>query len=1165
MQLKQLKLAGFKSFVEPTTVPFPGQLVAVVGPNGCGKSNIIDAVRWVMGESSAKTLRGESMTDVIFNGSNQRQPVGQCSVELLFDNQIGKVASEFAQYAEVSVRRKVTREGLSQYYLNGTKCRRKDITDLFLGTGLGPRSYAIIEQGMISRLIEAKPEELRVYVEEAAGISKYKERRKETESRMRRTHENLARLGDIRDELGRQLDRLQRQAAAAEKYKTYKQEERQHRAELQAIRWRVLEQEVVSREHAIATLNVELEKHHASQTAIDARIEAVREENHDAIDAFNQLQAQFYELGNDITRLEQKLQHQKEKAGQNQMELFESDRDLANAKKEQDSDYESLELLQESLEILAPELMMARESEAEARALVQDHESAYQNWQQQWDSFNQDAAGPRQTAEVSQSRIRHSEQVLERANRKLESLHREQQALESDPEAELISGLIMEAEAMEQQMDSCQTQCDTLTEQWEAAQGQLEQKRIYLNDLQQTLTQAEGRQATLEALQQAALGGSEGGVKRWLESHQLQHHDKLATQIRVADGWNQAVETVLGNYLQAVCVPNMSSLTNGLHRFEDGVLAVLEQQPTAKGNTDGLLSKVTSEYDLSSVLSGVHIADDLAAAMTVRQTLASHESVVTPDGIWMGKHWLRVTRDTQGSQGFLSRQEALEQLVEQIDEMEAGIEEAEVDHGVIALRVQSLHQERENAHRELTQVTRHYADFKARLSGKQVQVDQMQQRQKQLNAELEEQQGLVTEEKEQIATARLELQSALDAMEEGVDEREQLQEQRLSLQSDIDTARQAERVCKEQVHDWVVKEQSVKNKMEAVQSALARLKANIERIQDRRTSLLESQQELDDPDDSLVIELEERLESRLKLEEKLTAARQSREKMDKEIRELDGNRHDAVVAASRCSEQLQQAKIEAQAVMTRRDTLSEQLLSDHYDLTTLLDNLGPEADAAEWEIKIGLLTDRITRLGPINLAAIEEFKVQSERKAYLDAQNDDLEQAMATLEQAIARIDKETRNRFQETFERVNAGLQELFPKVFGGGHAYLELTGEDLLNTGVTIMARPPGKKNSTIHLLSGGEKALTAIALVFSIFKLNPAPFCLLDEVDAPLDDANVARYARLVDAMSEQVQFIFITHNKIAMEMAKDLMGVTMSEPGVSRLVSVNVEQAAELAGL
>ena len=524
-----------------------------------------------------------------------------------------------------------------------------------------------------------------------------------------------------------------------------------------------------------------------------------------------------------------------------------------------------------------------------------------------------------------------------------------------------------------------------------------------------------------------------------------------------------------------------------------------------------------------------------------------------------------MTRDTQGSQGFLSRQEALEQLVDQLDELEATIEEAEVDHGVIALRVQSLHQERENAHRELTQVTRHYADFKARLSGKQVQVDQMQQRQKQLNAELEEQQSLVSEEKENIATARLELQSALDAMEDGVDEREQLQEHRLSLQSEIDNARQAERLCKEQVHEWVVKEQSVKNKIDAVKSALARLKANIQRIQDRRESLLESQLQFEDPDDSLVMELEERLERRLALEEKLTAARQSREKMDQEIRKLDSSRHDAVVAASRCSEQLQQAKIEAQAVKTRRDTLSEQLQSDQYDLDTLLNNLDADADAGGWELKIGVLTDKIARLGPINLAAIEEFKVQSERKAYLDAQNDDLEQALVTLEQAIARIDKETRNRFQETFERVNIGLQELFPKVFGGGHAYLELTGEDLLNTGVTIMARPPGKKNSTIHLLSGGEKALTAIALVFSIFKLNPAPFCLLDEVDAPLDDANVARYARLVDAMSEQVQFIFITHNKIAMEMAKDLMGVTMSEPGVSRLVSVNVEQAAELAGL
>lgn len=1165
MRLKNIKLAGFKSFVDATTIPFPTNMTAIVGPNGCGKSNTIDAIRWVMGESSAKHLRGESMTDVIFNGSNLRQPVGQCSVELLFDNQVGKVASEFAQYAEISVRRKVTRDGVSQYYLNGTKCRRKDITDLFLGTGLGPRSYAIIEQGMISRLIEAKPEELRIYVEEAAGISKYKERRKETESRMRRTHENLARLGDIRDELGRQLDRLQRQAQAAEKFRAFKQEERQSRAELQAIRWNVLENEVQERASIIAQLDANLEKHHATQTGIDTRIEAVREDNHDAIDAFNDLQAQFYQLGNDITRLEQQLQHQKEKAGQNQMELFESDRDLASAKKEQDGDYESLELLQESLDILAPELEIARESEAEARELLLTHEQAYLAWQQQWDRFNQDSAGPRQTAEVAQSRIQHSEQVLDRANRKLQTLYQERDALDNDPEAELISGYIVEAESMEEQMDSRQAQCDQLTEQWQAAQEQQDRKRQQLHDLQQQRTQSEGRKATLEALQQAALGGSEGGVQRWLESHQLQHHDKLATQIRVEDGWNQAVETVLGNYLQAVCIPDIATLTQSLHRFEDGVLAVMEQQKNATVSHIGLLSKVTAPYDLSSLLAGVHIADDLADAMVKRQSLASHESVVTPDGIWMGRHWLRVTRDTQGSQGFLSRQEALEQLEAQLDELEAELEEVEVDHGVVGMRVQSLHQERESAHRELTQVTRHYADFKARLSGMQVQVDQMQQRQRQLKAELEEQQSLIAEEKEQMATALLALQDALDAMDDGVEERDQLQSQRSELQENIDIARQAERVAKDVVHQWVVKEQSVSNKIDAVKSALARLTANIERIQSRRTLLIDSQQQLQDPDDTLVMALEERLEQRLVLEEKLTAARQSREKMDQEIRRLDGQRQEAVVAAGRCSEQLQQARMDAQSVKTRRDTLAEQLLTDQYDLETLLANLPEDAIASDWEVKIGLLTDKIIRLGPINLAAIEEFKVQSERKGYLDAQNDDLEQALLTLEQAISRIDKETRSRFQETFERVNSGLQELFPKVFGGGHAYLALTGEDLLNTGVTIMARPPGKKNSTIHLLSGGEKALTAIALVFSIFKLNPAPFCLLDEVDAPLDDANVARYARLVEAMSEHVQFIYITHNKIAMEMATDLMGVTMSEPGVSRLVSVNVEQAAELAAL
>ena len=1165
MRLKCIKLAGFKSFVDPTTIPFQTNMTGIIGPNGCGKSNTIDAVRWVMGESSAKHLRGESMTDVIFNGSNNRKPVGQCTVELVFDNAEGRAVGEYAKYAEISVKRRVTRDGQSTYFLNGTKCRRKDITDLFLGTGLGPRSYAIIEQGMISRLIEAKPEELRIYIEEAAGISKYKERRKETESRMRRTQENLERLLDIREELERQLAHLHRQAQAAEKYTEFKKEEREKKAQLNALKWRRLDEDASQREFRISELETEYEKFVAEQRHIDAQMEEHREAHTESTEQFNQVQGRYYQIGNEIARFEQTMQHQKEKAAQLQLDMVEAERHLVEVQREVEADKDKLEELEEQLAILAPDIEMAREAEEQAQMDMVAKEEALQSWQQKWDAFNQDAAGPKQVAEVAQSRILHLEQVMERVNRRLQTLYQERDTLVADPEAEAIEELLMQTEELEGQMEERQSRFDELTEHLEQARTDLDTKRSQLEESKRKQTEFSGRKATLEALQQAAMGEDGGGVQRWLESHQLQHHERMATQVHAKNGWDKALETVLGSYLQAVCVDQIGPLTEALHRFEEGVLNIIEPGITQSAAGDLLLAQVDTQLDLSHLLAGVYVAEDLQQALTKRNQLTVGESVVTRDGIWLGKNWLRVSRDQNGEAGILSRQHELEDIEVELDELDAQQEELEVDTEVVAMRVQSLNEERELAQRELTTSSREYAEVKAQLSGKQVQVEQIRQRKNQLLAEIEEQEAHLEEERDKLSDSRIELQEALDAMEEGVEERESLVGEKDHLRMAVDDGRDASRAAKDRLHDLVLKEQTTRSQVDSMKQALERLLQQEARLKERKTQILESQNSSDEPHDELQMELEQKLEARLEVEQELADARAGMEKIDATMRELDAQRHKAEHAANEVRSRLEQARMDSQTVITRRATLKEQLAEAKFDLETVLANLPEEADEEEWEQDLEKIAARIQRLGPINLAAIDEYKVQSERKEYLDAQNEDLEKALQTLENAIVKIDRETRTRFKETFDRVNNGLQELFPKVFGGGHAYLELTGEDLLNTGVAIMARPPGKKNSTIHLLSGGEKALTAIALVFSIFKLNPAPFCMLDEVDAPLDDANVSRYARLVDAMSEHVQFIFITHNKIAMEMAKDLMGVTMNEPGVSRLVSVNVEEAAEMAAL
>ncbi|MEJ2043206.1 MAG: chromosome segregation protein SMC [Reinekea sp.] len=1165
MRLKSIKLAGFKSFVDPTRIPFPTNLSAIVGPNGCGKSNTIDAVRWVMGESSAKHLRGESKTDVIFNGSSSRKPVGQCSVELVFDNSDHTLRGEFAAYNEVSVRRKVTREGDSSYYLNGTKCRRKDVTDLFLGTGLGPRSYAIIEQGMISRLIESKPEELRIYVEEAAGISRYKERRRETENRMRRTRENLERLTDLREELERQLQHLHRQAQSAEKYKAYKQEERQTKAQLSALRWKRLHSEVSQQELKISELETQYEALVTQQRRIETDVEVLREQHHEATEAFNRVQERYYQLGNEIARFEQTMQHRQEQSAQLLQDIQEAERQLQEASGELETDSDRMEEKREQLEILEPDLEAAAERvEIEAEKLT-ELEEKQAGWQTKWDAFNQNAQGPKQQAEVAQSRIQHIERVLEQLHRRQENLHGERQKIVDNPESENLERLIEESDLLEENSSVVQQRLEELTERLQLTREQVEQKRSSLEQARKELQQKQARQNTVQALLKATLGEESKGVQDWLASHQMREAKRLAEDLHVDAGWEAAVETVLGDSLQAVKVDSIDAMLEPVNRFKDGALTLISPGNSQQVNGQSLLHKVRCDVSLHGWLAPIKAVDTLDQAIALQANLAPGESCITKDGIWLGPNWLRVRRGEESQHGVLSLQQELEELEELTDELEVSEEDLAVSLEMAQMQLKSVEDEREQAQSENNRLARELAEVKAELSGKRVQAEELKARRQRLEKDIAEVEAQMTEERETLAMTREELQQALDSMEEDVDEREALLGEREELRMAIDDQKDVARLCREQVHQNQLKRQQLQAEVDSFQTALERAQQQKARASERLEKLKEQLSEKDDPSDDIRLELEEKLEQRLDVEEQLSEKRTLVEGTDAKMRDLDKERHDIDQQASTVRSSLEQAKMSAQTVVTRRSTLQEQMQEQNYELQTVLDNLPEDASETEWEEALERLATRIQRLGPINLAAIEEYQTQSERKRYLDEQDIDLQKALEVLENAIRKIDRETRTRFKETFDKVNGGLQELFPKVFGGGHAYLDLTSEDLLDTGVSIMARPPGKKNSTIHLLSGGEKALTAIALVFSIFRLNPAPFCMLDEVDAPLDDANVGRYAKLVEAMSEHVQFIYITHNKGAMEMAKQLMGVTMNEPGVSRLVSVNVEEAAELAAM
>jgi chromosome segregation protein len=1159
MRLKCIKLAGFKSFVDPTTVNFPSNMAAVVGPNGCGKSNIIDAVRWVMGESSAKNLRGESMTDVIFNGSTSRKPVSQASIELVFDNSDGTLVGEYAAYAEISIRRKVTRDSQNSYYLNGTKCRRRDITDIFLGTGLGPRSYSIIEQGMISKLIEAKPEDLRNFIEEAAGISKYKERRRETENRIRRTHENLARLTDLREELERQLERLHRQAQAAEKYQEYKAQERQLKARLSALRWQALNEQVGQREAVIGDQEVGFEALVAEQRNADASIERLRDGHHELTERFNLVQGRFYSVGGDIARVEQSIQHGQQRLRQLQDDLREAERARLETESHLGHDTTLLATLGEELEMLEPEQEMTSAAAEESAAALEEAETRMHGWQEQWDRFNQQSAEPQRQAQVQQSRIQQLEQSMERLAERQRRLGEERQLLAQTPEEAAILALSEELAAREMALAELQMGEEQVVERLEQLRQDLHAAAQSQQQAQGELQRLNGRLASLEALQQAALD-PDTGTAEWLRDQRLADRPRLAEGLTVEPGWELAVETVLGADLQAVLVEDFAGLD--LAGFQQGELRLYNSKAASLRSPGSLLDKVDSAVDLSPWLGQVVPVQTLDEALARRAQLVDGQSLISRDGYWVGRHFLRVRRASEAQSGVLARAQELNALGFERDEREATL--ATLDERLLTLREQQTREEeaREQLRRRLQDQTRQQSELNAQLSAARAKVEQLALRRARLEEELAELAERRAIEHEELGESRLQLQDALDAMAQDTEQREVLQAQRDSLREHLDRVRQDARLNKDRSHQLAVRLGSLRAQHDSTRQALERLRMQSERLTERREQLSLNLEEGTAPLEELRLKLEELLDKRMVVDDEMRIARIALEDADRELREAEKRRTQAEQQSQLLRGQLEQQRLEWQSLTVRRKTLQDQLLEEGYDLHGVLATLTPEASEADAEQQLENIAARIQRLGAINLAAIDEYQQQSERKRYLDAQNADLVEALDTLENVIRKIDKETRNRFKETFDQINSGIQALFPKVFGGGSAYLELTGEDLLDTGVTIMARPPGKKNSTIHLLSGGEKALTALALVFAIFKLNPAPFCMLDEVDAPLDDANVGRYARLVKEMSETVQFIYITHNKIAMEMADQLMGVTMHEPGCSRLVAVDVEEAMAL---
>jgi chromosome segregation protein len=1166
MRLTKIKLAGFKSFVDPTQINLPSNLTGVVGPNGCGKSNVIDAVRWVMGELSAKHLRGDSMTDVVFNGSAARKPVGSASVELIFDNADGKIGGAYASYGEISLRRLVGRDGTSAYFINGTRCRRKDITNLFLGTGLGSRSYAIIEQGMITRVIDAKADDMRAFVEEAAGISRYKERRKETEVRVAETRENLERLQDLRDEVEKQIRHLQRQAASARRYQALKELERRLGAEVLALRLRELDSGAEVHDAVVRERELAMQGELATQRGAEAAIEKQRAMHTVHTDSLSAVQARCYEVGADISRLEQSIEHTRELRERQRADLTQAQATLGELSTHIDRDEAELATVRAELATLAPARAAAQQAEDEAARHLETSEQALQGWQQRWEVHTTAIAAAERSAQVERARLEQLDSQLRRLENQAVRLDEERASLGSQGMGERLAQLALEE-------SQARTHGEAVSAALAAAQAGVQAVRAAQLAAEEALERArDGREAarteltSLEALQAAALSAHAGEANEWLRGTGLTARPRLAATLEVEPGWERAVETALGNYLEAVCVEQLDALSPALASLAAGSVTLVEAHaPAEAGAPDTLANRVRGPAVVLGPLGHVLTAASLAEALRARSKLAAGESLITRDGEWLGRDWLRISRGADPRAGALGREQRLKGLRVAAAAADERVWEAEAALASAREALQRTEAEREAAQTDLQRAHHQHADLAGALQATRARAEQASLHGERLQQDV----GEVARERAATAavheSAASELARALAARTQLESAETPLTRERDERRAALAAGRAAAQAAQLAARDLHVQVEARRSTEASVAQALRRMIEQREQLTRRCAELGEELASGDEPILVMQARLNETLALRLTVEGELGVARAALEEAEGALRALDEQRLAAEQRVQAAREAMEQARLAAQETHVRRAALAEQFAQSGCELAAVQAQIPPEANVATREESLAATRADIERLGSVNLAAIDELRDQSQRKEYLDRQFADLTSALDTLAEAMRRIDRETRTRFEDTFERINAGLREKFPRLFGGGHAYLELVGDDKLTAGVAVMARPPGKKNSTIHLLSGGEKALTAVALVFSIFDLNPAPFCLLDEVDAPLDEHNVGRFCDIVQEMSSRVQFVFITHNKGTMELASQLIGVTMNEPGVSRLVTVDVDEAVRLAAV
>ena len=1165
MRLTHLKLAGFKSFVDPTTLHIHGQRVGVVGPNGCGKSNVMESVRWVLGESSAKELRGDSMDAVIFNGSANRKAISRASVELVFDNSLGHASGAWSQYAEISVKRVIERDKGSSYYINNTAVRRRDVADLFLGTGLGGRAYAIIGQNTISRIVEAKPEELRVFLEEAAGISKYKERRRETELRLRDTRENLTRVEDIRSELSKQITRLESQALVTEQYHKLQDVLKLTQGQLWLLRKRDAGISWEKSQRNVEKLANDLEAQMAALRKTESMLESLRQQHYASTEAVQVAQGQYYETNAEVSNLETQVKHTQEA------------RDRLNLQLEQNAEQALktealLADLQAQLNEMSAQANLAESEQSTFADALTQIKSAYPEVERAFSSAQRDYAEAQRNLNEAEQNIRletasidHLERSIRDLSQRIEKLNAEQTGLQLPNQQELsdkqahFAQIKVDNEKLHQSLV-------TLREQEQSQAETIKSMREReLND-ERELAQIDAQIASLSKIQNAL--GHEAKLDAWLQSSKLDQASRAWQGIAIEKGWDVALEAVLGARLNAVLNPS-AKLTPGERPPSALVLAeAADINPSKQASKQGwrsifdvlVIKNTQIKGLLNDWLSGVYLLEANTDAESARQHLLPHECLVNAQGDVYKRHSLSIYAAQSSLHGVLERQRELDELKSKQPSLQKKIEKSKAELA--------------NTEHALQQVRQHYQEQQQALN-KQTQTQhqlniEVQRLEQQRQHTLDRQASLANEQKQandrllEVQNEQKQKQSAIAGIQNSIstlqDKKEKalgiMQRAELALNEVRNQLQNAEKSAQEKVFNNKIILNNInelKNKIELS----AQEKNNLANKKKEAESLLEASKM-----EGLKANLEASIKRKLERESALTAARDAMAHAENELQTQERNRMQNEQVLHPLRDKLEQARLQDQEARLHFEQCQTALYEVGISEEVLSAGLNTSAKISDFEIRTQNTHAEIEALGPVNLAAIQELNSERERKGYLDSQAADLEEAINTLEDAIRRIDKETRARLQQTYDEANQHFGELFRDLFGGGQARLELLGEEILDTGMQVFAQPPGKKNSTIHLLSGGEKALTALALVFALFRLNPAPFCLMDEVDAPLDDSNTDRFCAMVKKMSERTQFLFVSHNKITMEMAQQLVGVTMQEYGVSRVVEVDMEAAMQM---